>query len=102
MDSVSRFVLLSTKLSIDETVDELNHEKRVEEFGEQEQLKSQNPFRSLDSGDNKEEGENVTLGDKIKESGNKITTKVGEVSQKVKSTFAPKTVQNKENAQQIA
>jgi len=66
-------------------------------------LKSQNPFRSLDSGsDSNVESENVTLGDKIKESGNKMTTKVGEVSQKVKSTFAPKTVQNKENSQQIA
>jgi len=93
-------------LCLDETVDELKHDKRVEELG-QEELSSKNPFQPLTSGSN-EEGENRTLGEKVRgglnDASQKISSTVGGVSQKVKSAFVHKeaTPQDKENAQQIA
>jgi len=90
-----------------ETVDELKHEKRIEELG-QEELSSKNPFKVLDTGsdaNNQEEGETRTLGEKIKgglnDAGSKLSGKATEINQKVKGVFE-RAPQDKENAQQIA
>jgi len=89
-----------------ESVDELKHEKRVEELG-QEELASKNPFKALDTGsdNNKEEGETRTLGEKIRgglnDASQKISSKTSELNQKVKGVFE-KAPQDKENTQQTA
>jgi len=98
----------TVKDGFNETVDELKHEKRVEELG-QEELTSRNPFQALTSGTNDtEESEGKTMTEKVKgglsDASQKISSTIGGVSQKVKSTFSHKenTVEDKENSRQTA
>jgi len=104
-DGTKRFRKVKDEDAFNETVDELKHEKRLEELG-QEKLSSNNPFQTLSTG-NKEETETRTLGEKIKgglnDASSSISGKVGEVSQKVKSVFSHTNAPvDKENAQQAS
>jgi len=101
-----------------ETVDEHNHEQRIEELG-QENLHSTNPFEALASEDVDvaqpgSDITNKTLGQKIQDSftgaGSKISEKITGASEKLRSTFdqvkgtvgAIGKSEDKENASQTA
>jgi len=104
-DGTTKFRKVKEEDAINETVDELKHEKRIEELG-QEKLVSSNPFQALGSG-NQQEAESRTLGEKIKgglnDAGAALSSKIGEVSQKVKSVLPHASAPvDKENAQQAS
>jgi len=104
-DGTKRFRDVKDEDAIDETVEQLKHEKRIEELG-QEELTSSNPFQTLSTG-NQMETETRTLGEKVKgglnDASSTISGKVGEVSQKVKSVFSHSSAPvDKENAQQAS
>jgi len=104
-DGTKQFKKVKEEDSINQTVNELKQEQRLEELG-QEKLQSNNPFQTLSSG-NKDDTESRTLGEKIKgglnDASHTISGKVGEVSQKVKSVLPHSAAPvDKENAQQAS